>query len=84
MKIEIIPIAQRKIKRRGVPEEWIKETILTPDQQMRGYSGRVIAQRIYKRSDREMLLRVIYEDRNNEAIVISAYLTSQIKKYIER
>lgn len=84
MKIEVIPIAQRKIKRRGIPEEWIKETILIPDQRLRGYSNRMVAQRMYKRGDKDMLLRIIYEEKNNEVIVISSYLTSQIKRYIQR
>ncbi len=84
MKIEVIPIAQRKIKRGGIPEEWIKETILIPDQRLRGYSNRMVAQRMYKRGDKDMLLRIIYEEKNNEVIVISSYLTSQIKRYIQR
>lgn len=84
MKIEVIPIAQRKIKRRGIPEEWINETILIPDQRLRGYSNRMVAQRMYKRGDKDMLLRIIYEEKNNEVIVISSYLTSQIKRYIQR
>ncbi len=82
MKIDIIPIAQRKIKRRGISERWIKETILNPDQQMSGHTGRTVAQKLYKRGDKEMLLRVIYEEKNNEATIISAYLTSQIKRYL--
>jgi hypothetical protein len=31
-KIEIIPIARKKLERRRLSEEWIKETINRPDQ----------------------------------------------------
>ena len=45
MKIEIIPIAERKIKRRGIRKEWIEETISSPVQLVDGYGGRKVAQR---------------------------------------
>ena len=78
MKIEIIKIAKEKIKRRGIKEEWIIKTIENPDQIVRGYRNREVAQKIYEIDGRKKLLRVIYE---NKYVVITAYLTSQINKY---
>lgn len=46
-KIEIIPIAKKKSERRGIPEEWIEETINFPDQIVEGYGGRKVAQKKY-------------------------------------
>ena len=44
-KIEIIPIAKKKIKGRGIPEEWITDTLNSPMQIVDGYGGRSVAQR---------------------------------------
>ena len=46
-KIEIIPIAKKKSGRRGIPVEWIEETINYPDQIVEGYGGRKVAQKKY-------------------------------------
>jgi hypothetical protein len=42
-KIEIIPIARKKLGRRGIPEEWITETLNFPSQIVDGYGGRKVA-----------------------------------------
>ena len=51
-KIEIIPIARKKLARRGISEVWIKETINNPDQLVQGYGGRKVAQRRYMIEDK--------------------------------
>jgi hypothetical protein len=61
-KIEIIPIARKKSERRGIPEEWIKESVNFPDQVVGGYGGRKVAHRKYMVKDKEYLLRVVYEE----------------------
>ncbi len=43
--------------------------------------GRRVFQRIYHKKDREMLLRVICDEVDEEKVVITAYLTSQIDRY---
>lgn len=83
MEIEIIPLALRKINLRKIPIEWVKETIITPDQIVAGYGDRKVWQRIYKVTDKDMLLRVICEKEKGKQVVITAYLTTQIKKYWE-
>ncbi|MDY6863164.1 MAG: DUF4258 domain-containing protein [Thermodesulfobacteriota bacterium] len=80
-KIEIIPIARKKSKRRGIPEEWIIETINFPAQIVEGYGERKVAHRKYLREGREYLLRVVYEEKEELNKVITAYLTSQVERY---
>ena len=80
-RIEIIPLALKKIKQRRVPIDWIKETLNSPEQVVDGYGGRKIRQKKYILDDREMLLRVIAEEKKDRLVVITAYLTSQIERY---
>ncbi|MBC8521696.1 MAG: DUF4258 domain-containing protein [Methanomicrobia archaeon] len=77
MSVKIIPLALKKIKRRGIPSEWVEETISNPDQIVEGYRGRRVAQKVYYVVDKNMLLRVVLEDNT----VVTAYLTSQIGRY---
>jgi hypothetical protein len=79
--IEIIPLALKKASRRGIPEEWIRETVEFPYQVVEGYGGRNVAQRKYLKDDKEYLLRVVYERQEETFVVITAYLTSQVERY---
>ena len=79
--IDIIPIARRKLKRRGIPEEWVRETINLPDQTMDGYGGRKVAHKKYMVKRKEYLLRVVYEEKEGLNVIVTAYLTSQIERY---
>ena len=81
MNIEIIPLALKKMKLRKIPVEWVKETVESPGQIVSGYMGRRVFQRIYRKKDEEMLLRVICDEVDEEKVVITAYLISQIEKY---
>ena len=79
--VEIIPLAERKLRRRGIPSEWVEETIRTPDQAVEGYGGRTVAQRLYRIRDKKMLLRVVFDETDEKYVVITAYLTSAVKRY---
>ena len=79
-KFEIIPLALKKIGRRKVPQQWIEETVNRPDQTVDGYRGRKVRQKKYIVDGKEMLLRVVYEEKE-KLIVVTAYLTSKIKRY---
>jgi hypothetical protein len=81
--IEIIPIARKKLERRGISEKWVEETISFPDQVVRGYGGRKVAQRKQVVKDREYLLRVVYEEKEVSNVVLTAYLTSRLDRYWE-
>jgi len=78
--IDIIPIARKKLDRRGISEDWIRETIISPSQIVDGYGGRKVAHRKYTVGGKEYLLRVVYEEKDRN-VVLSAYLTSQINRY---
>ena len=80
-KIEIIPIAKKKIKGRGIPEEMITDTLNSPMQIVDGYGGRSVAQRKLQINEKEYLLRVVFEESDDTFFVITAYLTSQIDRY---
>jgi len=79
--IEIIPLARRKMNRRGIPEAWIGEALRNPDQVVEGHGGRSVAQQRRRIRRREMLLRVVFEETRDKCVVITAYLTSDIKRY---
>jgi len=81
VEIKIIPSAAKKIKLRSITKDMLYETINHPDQTVAGYGGRVVKQKVCIINNKKKLLRVICEIENNDSIVISAYLTSQIKKY---
>lgn len=81
IRFEIIPLAQKKLKRRRIPAKWVEEALTTPDQVVFGYLDRKVFQKIYVVRDRNMLLRVIVEEVNDRLIVITAYLTSQVQRY---
>ena len=65
----------------SIVEEWVEETINTPDQIIDGYGGRKVAHKKYLLNDKEYLLRVIYNDESEMKVVVTAYLTSQIDRY---
>jgi len=79
--IEIIPIAMRKMRRRGIPDVWVTEALNRPDQIVEGYEGRQVAHRRHRVSDKEVLLRVVFEESTTKYTVITAYLTSDVKRY---
>lgn len=54
-----------------------------PSQIVDGYGGRKVAHRKYLIKEKEYLLRVVYEEREDIHEVITAYLTSQITRYWE-
>jgi len=80
-RIEIIPLALKKIKQREISIEWIEETLKSPEQIVDGYGNRKVRQKKYILEDKEMLLRVIVDEDKDRFVVITAYLTSQIERY---
>lgn len=79
--IEIIPLAKRKMERRGIPEAWVSEAIRNADQVVEGHGGRSVAQQRRRIRRRVKLLRVVFEETEVKYVVITAYLTSDIKRY---
>lgn len=81
MTTKIIPLASKKIKLRKISKAMLTGTIKKPDQVVEGYGGRIIYQKIYNIKNKRKLLRIVCEKENNNIIVVTAYLTSQIKRY---
>lgn len=79
--IEIIPLARSKMDRRGIPESWVREALRSPDQVVEGHGGRLVAQERRRIRRKERLLRVVFEETRDKYVVITAYLTSDIKRY---
>ena len=79
--IEIIPLARKKMSRRGIPEGWVVDAVNAPDQTIEGYGGRTVAHRRHTVRGEERLLRVVFEERAEKYVVITAYLTSAVKRY---
>lgn len=69
--IEIIPIAKKKLRRRGIETSWVVETLRSPEQIVEGHGGR---------GGKRYLLRIVFEDRIGYLLVVTAYLTSQIAR----
>lgn len=80
-RIEIIPIAWKKLARRGIPEGWVRETINFPEQIVEGYGGRKVAHKKYIIEGKEYLLRVVYVEKEESNEILTAYLTSQVERY---
>ena len=79
--IEIIPLARQKMSRRGIPEDWVVETVHSAEQVVEGFGGRQVAHKRYRIKRKELLLRVVFEESSEKYIVITAYLTSALKRY---
>ena len=79
--IEIIPLAKRKMERRGILEAWVGDALRNADQVVEGHGGRSVAQQRRRIRRREVLLRVVFEETEDKYVVITAYLTSDIKRY---
>ena len=79
--IEVIPLARKKLEKRGIPEAWVGEALRNADQVVEGHGGRSVAQQRRRIRRRETLLRVVFEETEDKYVVITAYLTSDIKRY---
>jgi hypothetical protein len=56
-------------------------TLANPEQVVDGHRGRLVAHKRIFMEDKERLLRVVYEETESQIIVVTAYLTSDIRRY---
>jgi hypothetical protein len=70
-RVVIIPLAQRKIAQRGIPESWVEEALAAPQQVVEGHGGRWIAHRLMAMARKEYLLRVVYEETEDALVVVT-------------
>jgi hypothetical protein len=69
------------MERRGIPESWVAEALSAPDQVVEGHGGRSVAQQRRRVRRREKLFRAVFEETRDKYVVITAYITSDIKRY---
>ena len=83
MNVIISDHARFEITRRQLSEELVIGIAQNPQQVVQLKKERRVCQSKYYDStqDREMLLRVICEERHNQLFVVTAYRTSKIDKY---
>ena len=74
--------AEIQMNERNIDKAMVLKTLKKPLQIFLSKNNRKIAQKIFKIEDKDFLLRVIYEDCNNIIMVITAYLTTKIKKFV--
>lgn len=80
-RVDIIPIAERKLARRGIKRELVEDAVINPAQIVEGYGGRKVAHKKVIINDKEYLFRAVYEETEEMFIVVTAYLTSQVNRY---
>ncbi len=78
MQISFTKHALQRIKARKISKDAVIDTIENPDSIKNDSYGNLVAQKIRDK----YLLRVFYVIRGNTKIIISAYQTSKIEKYI--
>ena len=78
--IEFSDHALNQMRERDISREFIKETINHPDKII-SQSQRTKALKFFANKDKEYLYVVIYENTAGISKVITAFITSKIKKY---
>jgi hypothetical protein len=78
--IVFIQHALDRLKERGINEEHAIQVLRDPDDVELESEKRKIAQKLIK----DRLLRVVYDDEEDSMVVISAYITSKVSKYLRR
>ncbi|MBI5634717.1 MAG: DUF4258 domain-containing protein [Nitrospirae bacterium] len=77
--------ALTNFKDREIPKEVVEQALTQPEKIEAGHSERQIYMKRYQDAvlDQEMLLRIIVEESETEMVVITAYKTSQIERYLK-
>lgn len=77
--------ALTNFKDREIPKEEVEQALTQPEKTDAGHSGRKVYMRRYQDAilNQQMLLRVIVEESETELVVITAYKTSQVERYLK-
>ncbi len=82
MKFEISRHAHEEMKRRGIPLNVVEAILQNPQQIVDEYGNKKAYQSIIKtETEKDYLVRVIVNDTNDPAKVVTVYKTSKIVKY---
>ncbi|MDD5163053.1 MAG: DUF4258 domain-containing protein [Candidatus ainarchaeum sp.] len=82
MRIKFEAHAENQIKERLLDKKQVEETLLNPDNIVDSKNNRKIAQKVFQAKGFKFLLRVIYVIENSDFVVLSAYKTTRIEKYV--
>ena len=70
-----------RLRKRKILLSEVVDCLEFPDQIVLGDKGRLVYQKVFVFNEKKMLLRVIAERDNESVKAITAYKTSQLKKY---
>ena len=79
MEIRFIAHALYQLTERGISKKEVEVTVSDPEKVFRQSSGRMCAVR---HRDSKYLLVVIYEIRQAQVVVVTAFITSKVNKYL--
>lgn len=82
MKIRFTDHAHAQLKERNLLEADVVETVRKPDHVIRQSSARLRAIRKIRKRNRTYLLVVIYDEKDIFKEIVTAFITSKIKKYL--
>jgi len=78
--IIFIQHALDRLKERGISKELVIETIRNPD----GVDPEIANRKIAYKLIEGKLIRIAYDEEEESIVVISAYSTSKVRKYLRR
>ncbi|MBI2607935.1 MAG: DUF4258 domain-containing protein [Candidatus Doudnabacteria bacterium] len=81
-KIALSHHAHYQIKERKLSIQKVKAVVLSPDKVTKQPDNRFLAYKLVKRSDKDYLLIVIYEQTNSRLKIVTTFLTSKLRKYL--
>ncbi|MEK7174914.1 MAG: hypothetical protein AAB722_01065 [Patescibacteria group bacterium] len=82
MEIYFTDHARYQIKERNISPARVEWTIGRPDKTLKQSSGRVRAVRKFKKQRRVYVSVAVYEIRKHRIEIVTAFVTSKIKKYL--
>lgn len=82
MTIRFTDHAYAQLKERNLSEADVVVTIREPDHVIRQSSARLRALRKIRKRNRTYLLVVIYDEEGTSKEIVTAFITSKIKKYL--
>jgi hypothetical protein len=83
MKIVLSEHARNQMLERNISKREIISTIINPDKIIKQTQNKFQAVRLIKKNGKEYLIVVIYRLSNSAQKVITAFLTTKIKKYLK-
>ena len=79
------PHAQKNLADREIPSDEARKTLTNPELVEAAAPNRQILMRRYRdsRLEQEMLIRAVVEEKAQEQVVVTVYITSKIGKYMK-